>query len=154
MCRRCAHKDHGLSKTSRAYISWTGMHNRCYDPQCDSWEDYGGRGITICDRWFNNFRNFYADMGERPEGMEIDRQDNDGNYEPGNCRWATASQNARNKRTTVWVEYAGRTVSLAEAAELSGIHYETLRSRVNRGTVLFQKLRPVDHPRHKKGTTT
>ena len=101
----CWHRDdrairsstHGQSKT-RTYHIWQGMHARCSNPSIQRWKDYGGRGITVCPEW-NEFVNFLRDMGECPAGRSIDRfPNNDGNYEPGNCRWATASEQARNKR--------------------------------------------------------
>jgi hypothetical protein len=80
------------------YRSWVAMLTRCRNPKCKDWPHYGGRGITICDRWLG-FENFLADMGERPPGMTLDRYpDPDGNYERDNCRWATASQQQTNKR--------------------------------------------------------
>ena len=83
---------------SGAYHSWKAMVRRCTRPDAKSYADYGGRGITVCERWLD-FENFYADMGERPEGMSIDRYpDMDGNYEPGNARWATRSEQQRNQR--------------------------------------------------------
>jgi len=91
---------HGVaSKRNRtgAYQSWMAMRQRCNNPNSDWYHRYGGRGIKCCERW-NEFGNFLADMGERPEGMTLDRFPNvDGNYEPGNCRWATAKQQADNK---------------------------------------------------------
>ena len=87
---------HGMEGT-RTYRSWDGMLQRCHNPRNPRYPDYGGRGITVCERWCS-FANFYADMGERPEGTSIDRIDNDGNYELGNCRWATASEQQRNQR--------------------------------------------------------
>lgn len=82
---------------SRTYASWSAMKLRCLNRQYGRFADYGGRGITICDRWMK-FENFLADMGERPEGATLDRIDNEGNYEPGNCRWATVAEQNRNQR--------------------------------------------------------
>lgn len=82
----------GLSPT---YQSWRGMWTRCTNPNVKSYKDYGGRGITICSRW-ERFENFLADMGERPAGRTLDRENVNGNYEPGNCRWATRKEQAMN----------------------------------------------------------
>jgi hypothetical protein len=89
--------DHGSRRQSATYRTWGDMIQRCTNPKQPNYRYYGGRGITICERWLA-FDNFLADMGERPDGLEIDRINNDGNYEPGNCRWATRSQQVRNRR--------------------------------------------------------
>lgn len=108
------------------------MKDRCLNPKHKAFSDYGGRGITICDRWMV-FENFLADMGERPDGMEIDRIDNDGNYEPGNCRWVTSAENKRNTRRNVWITHDGRTMCLEDWSTETGLPKETLRSRILRG---------------------
>lgn len=91
-----ANTKHGFNG-SRTYVSWCSMLARCTNEKLRSYKNYGGRGIVVCSRWME-FENFLADMGERPEKHSIDRIDNDGNYEPGNCRWATASEQRKNQR--------------------------------------------------------
>lgn len=88
---------HGLSHTP-THRSWAMMKARCYNPRSGSYRHYGGRGIEVCDRWLNSFEAFLKDMGIRPKGTSLDRYpDNDGNYEPGNCRWATQKQQIANR---------------------------------------------------------
>jgi len=117
------HKTHGMSKTP-IYSVWAGM--------IASFHNYGGRGIEVCNRWLK-FENFYKDMGDRPAGMSIDRVDNNGNYEPGNCRWATQKQQLRNTRNTVFVETPQGKMSLSEASEVFDVNHNTLHTRVRRG---------------------
>ena len=99
-CLRASPLSHGHTSGGRhtpTYRSWYAMIQRCTNPRNHKYRDYGGRGISVCKRW-RSFENFLADMGERPAGLTLDRRDNDGSYEPGNCRWATSHEQARNKR--------------------------------------------------------
>ena len=120
---------------SPIYDIWTAMKQRCLNPNCDAYRNYGGRGITLCKSW-HQFENFYADMGDPPNGLTLDRIDNDGNYEVNNCRWVSRKRQQRNMRTSVKVEYEGKSVLLADLFDrlaLPGLKYNTVHQRIHNG---------------------
>jgi hypothetical protein len=122
---------HGMSKT-RTFAVWDSMRQRCNNPGCHAYKDYGGRGIRVCESW-GSFANFLAAMGEAPKGMQLDRIDNNGNYEANNCRWVTSKVNCRNRRSCVFVEFKGQKKSVAEWAEVTGLERKTLEYRIRAG---------------------
>src|ERR1700677_1689511 len=115
-----------------AYPSWAAMKNRCFRKVDSSYDQYGGRGITVCD-WWMDFRNFAADMGPRPEGKTIHRLDNDKGYYPKNCVWATRKEQAQHKRDNRLITYQGETRPLSMWAERYNINYDVLYFRIIRG---------------------
>lgn len=130
---------HGMWKTAE-WRSWSGMRQRCR-PGDKDYANYGGRGIVVCDRWTESFENFYADMGPKPSPRHsLDRIDVNGHYEPGNCRWATASEQALNRRTSVMVEFRGEALPLKEWAQRTGIEYNLLSQRLSRGWSIEKAL--------------
>lgn len=128
------------------YRLWVSMVDRCTRQNVPNYPLYGGRGIRVCERWMT-FENFYADMGDRPEGMSLDRIDSDGNYEPSNCRWATAKQQANNVRRNVLLTHNGKTQSIGLWAAELGIGIQTIRTRINRGASPEAALQPVNDSR-------
>jgi hypothetical protein len=116
------------------YSRWSSMISRCENARAAGYENYGGRGIRVCERWRSSFANFLTDMGLCPEGMSLDRfPDVNGNYEPGNCRWATKDEQSNNKRSNRVVEYKGEPLTMAQLARRVGISPALLRSRLNLG---------------------
>lgn len=123
---------HGRSRTP-AYRAWTAMRARCYTPTSHKFQSYGARGITVCDAWRGSFVQFIADMGDPPPGMSLDRIDNDGNYEPGNCRWATREQQQNNRSVNVRISHDGAERTVAEWARIAGVSFRTMSKRIARG---------------------
>lgn len=129
---RVGKKTHGLSLTPE-YGAWSQARSRCNNQDHVQYPDYGGRGIKVCNRW-NSFENFLIDMGKRPSPRHsLDRfPNNGGNYEPGNCRWATSKEQCRNKRDNRLIEFRGHRMTVSAAAELMGLPAKTVRVRLNR----------------------
>lgn len=133
---------HGHNKRGRrspTYVSWMGMHWRCRDSASPRHSSYGARGFAVDKRW-SKFENFLSDMGDRPDGTTLDRVDNDKGYSPGNCRWATRTQQNNNTRANVILEHNGESMTLAEWERARGITTKTLRTRYAKGWTTEQIL--------------
>ncbi len=130
------HGDTIASQPTPEWVVWRTMRQRCEDPSSHSFDAYGGRGIRVCERWSgeDGFSNFLADMGRRPTSRhQIDRRDNDGDYAPENCRWATPSEQARNRRSNRLITAHGRTQCLAAWSEETGLPRSVIARRLDRG---------------------
>jgi hypothetical protein len=142
---------HGHARTTEKtpeYRSWRNMIDRCENPEATYYDRYGGRGIKVCAEWRNSFAVFLKDVGPRPPGHTLDRIGNDGNYEPGNVRWATQSEQARNRTSNHQVIYRGRTMPLADAITTSGdiVKWDTAKRRLDLG---WPVARAVETPSRK-----
>lgn len=140
---------HGMFGT-RVYKVWVGMIQRCHNPKDRGWRNWGGRGIVVCERWRHSFENFYSDMGAPAPGLSLDRIDNDGNYEPGNCRWVTAKEQQRNRRGNVFVDLRGEKKPVSAWAEEFGMDAELVRGRLYRGWDVERALTTPPDPRFSK----
>lgn len=129
--KRC--KTHGKTGT-RAFRTWSAMLDRCRNQRSSNYPRWGQRGIRVCERWASSFENFYADMGDPPDGATLDRIDNDGDYCPDNCRWANGIEQSRNRPGyNRMVTYCGVTATVAEWAQRTGLSYSTIWQRINAG---------------------
>lgn len=152
LCKKChdikcaeeistSSKRRGYYKTHlREYTTYVSMKGRCTNPKVECWEHYGGRGIKVCDRWMESFENFYADMGKREDGMTLDRIDSNGDYEPGNCRWATWEEQQSNRKSNVHLEYEGVTDTVAGWARTTGLPQATIGYRVRNNFTIPEAL--------------
>lgn len=122
---------HGMYKTP-TYRSFYNMLHRCYKASHKNFDNYGGRGIKVCDRWKDSFDNFFSDMGEKPIGMTLDRINNDKNYDPDNCRWATQKVQSRNTSRNINLVFNGETKCITDWAKLLGISKYALIARINK----------------------
>lgn len=128
-------------KVTPTYRCWANMRARC-SPNSKDFAYYGARGIRVCEAW-ESFEVFFHDMGEMPPGSQLDRIDNNGNYEPGNCRWASRIEQARNKRSNHKLSLHGETLTIAEWSERTGINFQTISSRVATGWTVEEALSPT-----------
>lgn len=142
--KHCAKWKYSSSKYRREYNSWYSMHQRCLNPEKDNYSSYGGAGISICERWLESFDNFMDDMGERPEGMTLDRIDSSGNYEPSNCKWSTYSEQTINTDSTFWINDNGKNICLSYFSKKYGIPSTTIKYRIKKGETLDELKRKPD----------
>lgn len=134
---------HGHSKggkMSKEYKSWVDAKQRCFRKKATSYKYYGQRGITMCERWKNSFELFLADMGICPAGLELDRINNNGHYEPGNCRWATKKVQQNNKNNNHRLSLNGITRTISEWADLKGVDQRMIWQRIMRGWTVERAL--------------
>ncbi len=131
-CKPKGRPSHGLSHLPEWSV-WSAMKQRCNNPKCESYENYGARGISYCERW-EQFENFIEDMGRRPnDDYTLERKENNGNYNKGNCVWATRVEQARNFRSNVILEFNGQKKCISEWGEIYGVKHDTISSRIERG---------------------
>jgi hypothetical protein len=150
-CKHCRDNGRRLDNSCRSeeYAAWNNMKTRCYNPSYAEWSQYGGRGITVCDRWLESYDNFFSDMGPKPSQLHsLDRINNDAAYSPENCRWATKKEQGYNRSDNLMVEYLGVTKCMAEWAQELGISYKVLMGRYHRQKDRGERLfRPVAEAR-------
>lgn len=142
-----SNKKHGLTR-SKIYNIWNAMLSRCYNTSDKGFKNYGGRGITVCNEWRENFINFFNDMGEPPKGMHIDRKENNIGYCKENCRWVPRTINNRNRRTSINIMFKGELTHIEEVAKEIGIKSITLRARIRSGHFNADQL--INEPLHAK----
>lgn len=129
----------------KLYSTWQGMLGRCRNPKNPQYKDYGGRGISVCERWKTSFQNFVNDMGERPEGHSLDRKNNDLGYSPDNCRWATKKTQQRNQTVTRKVLIDGTLHIAADLSESYGIKTDTIIERASKGMCFDDVVSKTKH---------
>ena len=139
----------GKQKPTPEYMTWNRIKGRCYNKNKQGYKNYGGRGIKVCNRWLESFDNFYEDMGKRPDGYEIDRVDNNGDYSPDNCRWVTSKENRRNRRSSKLIEFEGEVKNLSAWAEEYGVNYIAVHQRLNRGWSIRKSLQTPTEGKHR-----
>lgn len=136
-CRRGQFR-HGAYKT-KLYKVWQAMKDRCHNSENNHFAEYGGRGIAVCERW-QSFEAFASDMGQPPKGLTLERNDNNGPYSPNNCRWATRTEQQRNRRNNVWLELDGKRAIAQDWADSLGLKHHSLMKRIRSGWTLRDAL--------------
>lgn len=137
---------HGLT-SSPEYQNWAAMKSRCNNRSHKDYPNYGGRGIKVCKRWSDSFEAFLADMGCRPTPSHtVDRRDGNEDYTPNNCRWATTTEQSRNRSVTRYVEYEGQRITLQELADQTSCDYDKLKYRLNRGCTVENAIAELKSP--------
>ena len=131
--RKLTHGSSRRGTRSPTYSTWAAMKNRCTNSRDYAYRNYGARGICVCDKWADSFIEFLADMGEKPSGCSLDRIDVNGNYEPGNCRWATAREQGNNKRNNRILEYRGERLTMSQLSKRTGISRGVISDRIRLG---------------------
>lgn len=138
-CQKCRYANYHKQSGTRLFWAWQAMKLRCFSPTNKDYKNYGARGITVCERWMD-FRQFAEDMGPRPKGMLLDRIENNGNYEPSNCRWATPKQSGGNTRKNCWLTFRGETLHASEWARRTGLAPGCICYRLKHGWTAEQIL--------------
>ena len=139
--RNTKHDHAHRSGFSPERLSWAAMKARCTNPKYKGYKNYGGRGITVCDRWFNSFESFLEDMGHKPtKSHQLERVENDGNYDPDNCIWATPREQSNNRRNNIVIGHNGESLTLAQWSRRSGIAYGKLLYRFRAGWTAQEML--------------
>lgn len=128
---------HGKAGTA-IYRTWSNIKNRCRNKNHRNYKDYGGRGVDICDEWFNSFEQFYKDVGDIPEGMSLDRIDNNKGYSKSNCRWATKAEQSKNRRNTINLEYMDKKMCLKDWARELNKPYSSMKMYIKNGLSIEQ----------------
>jgi len=147
--RSTKHNQANSKGATRAYSTYHSMLDRCYNEKCSMYHRYGGRGIVVSERWKNDFKKFFEDMGEPLAGMSLDRVDNDGPYSKENCKWSTVAEQSRNRSTNIFVFFNGEKQILKDAAILADVNYRHANKLIKNGMSFDEAVAYIKRPRIK-----